>query len=168
LIYITKEEKIKKSWIEKLNDTKDLPKVVKVRGKMIGKWGLKEEDTLAIPSPLEVNEIMKKVPKGKLITINLIREIIAKKHGAKLGCPITTGIFVKIVAFAAEEMREKGLKDITPYWRTLKGKGFLNEKFPGGSEAQSKKLQEEGFNIIRKGKNLKVENYEKFLFLIRI
>ena len=74
--------KKKKSWSEKLNDNKDLPKVVKVEGKMSKKWG---EGTCIIPAPLEVNEIMGKVPKGKLITINEIREILAKKHKATFG-----------------------------------------------------------------------------------
>ena len=74
--------KKKKSWSEKLNDSKDLPKVVEIEGKMSKKWG---EGTCIIPAPLEVNEIMGKVPKGKLITINEIREILAKKHKATFG-----------------------------------------------------------------------------------
>ncbi len=155
----------KKSWVEKLNDSKDLPKVVPISGKMIGKWGTKSGDTLAIPSPLEVDSIMRKVPPGKLITINIIRKIIAKKHGATIGCPITTGIFAKISAYAAEERREKGEKNITLYWRTLKEGGVLNEKFPGGLENQRKLLEREGFKIIRKGKKYKVDNYEKYLFV---
>ena len=40
---------------------------------------------MVIPAPMEVDEIMKKVPTGKLITINQIREIVAKRHGATFG-----------------------------------------------------------------------------------
>ncbi len=29
----------KKSWVEKLNDSKDLPKVVEITGKMSRRWG---------------------------------------------------------------------------------------------------------------------------------
>ncbi len=153
----------KKSWVEKLNDSKDLPKVVPISGKMIGKWGTKIGDTLAIPSPLEVDSIMRKVPYGKLITINIIRKIVAEKHGATIGCPITTGIFAKISAYAAEERREKGEKNITPYWRTLKEGGVLNEKFPGGVEKQMELLKAEGHKIIKKGKKYKVVEYERSL-----
>ena len=64
--------------------------------------------TLAIPSPVEVDEIMCKVPKGKLITINHIRNIIAARHKADAGCPITTGIFAWIASYAAEEERDAG------------------------------------------------------------
>ncbi len=74
--------KRRKSWQEKLEDSKDLPKVVEITGKMSTRWGT---GTVCIPAPIEVDEIMKKVPRGKLITINQIREIVAKRHGATIG-----------------------------------------------------------------------------------
>jgi len=80
--------------------------------------GTKIGDTVVIPSPIEMNEIMHKVPKGKLITINGIRKTLAKKHNATIACPITTGIFVRIAAEATAEDMAKGKN--TPYWRTLK------------------------------------------------
>ena len=55
------------------------------------------------PAPREVDAIMKAVPEGKLITIHEIRAILAKRHGATIGCPLTTGIFAWIAAHAAEE-----------------------------------------------------------------
>lgn len=129
-----------KSWGEKLRDSKDLPKVVKLKKEAVLHWGGR---TMAIPSPLEINEIMKTVPKGKLITINEIRQIVARKHHADIGCPLTSGIFSWIAAHAAEEERTQGKKDITPYWRTLKSGGVLNEKYPSGI-ANQKKLWERG------------------------
>ena len=81
----------KTGWIEKLNKpTPGLPKVAKITGKMNKRWGT---GTVAIPTPLEVQALMKKVPKGKLITINEMRNLVATKHGATIGCPITCGIF---------------------------------------------------------------------------
>ena len=74
--------KLRKSWREKLMDSKDLPKVVEVNEKMSQKWGT---GTVVIPAPLEVDGIMKSVPEGRLITINLIRETLAKRHGATFG-----------------------------------------------------------------------------------
>jgi len=96
------------------------------------------------PRPMEVDEIMKRVPEGKLITINKIRAALAKKHKATIGCPITTGIFAWISAHAAEEQRQEGEKDITPYWRTLKTGGVINPKYPGGVERQKKLLEKRG------------------------
>ncbi len=74
--------KLKKTWQEKLEDSKDLPKVVEITPDMSQRWGT---GTVCIPAPIEVDEIMRRVPKGKLITINQIREIVARKHGATIG-----------------------------------------------------------------------------------
>jgi len=154
--------KLRKSWQEKLADSKDLPKVIKIEGKMSKRWGA---GTCVIPAPMEVDEIMKKVRKGKLITINQIRSILAKKHEATIDCPITTGIFAWIAAHAAEEAASQGKKRITPYWRTLKTGGELNPKYPGGIKAQSAHLREEGHGIEpgRGKKPPKVKDFEKHL-----
>ena len=150
----------RKSWSEKLRDSKGLPRVEEISGKMREKWG---KGTMVIPAPMEVDEIMRKVPKGKLITINEIREVLAKKHGTSICCPLTTGIFAWIAAHAAEEQRQKGEKDITPYWRTLKTSGVINPKYPGGVEAQRKLLEKEGHKVVQKGKKFVVVDYEKSL-----
>ncbi len=152
--------KLKISWMKKLEDDKDLPKVIEIDEKMSKRWGT---GTCVIPAPREVNEIMSKVPKGKLLTINQIREILAKKHGASIGCPITTGIFAWISANAADEAKNEGRKRITPYWRTLKTGGIINEKYPGGVNAQRKLLEEEGHRVIQKGKKQTVVDFEKRL-----
>lgn len=154
--------KSRKSWREKLADSKNLPKVAEITDKMSKRWGT---GTVVIPAPKEVDEIMKGVPKGKVITINQIRSALAQRHGATIGCPLTTGIFANIVARAAEEAAAEGRKDITPYWRTLKSRGELNEKYPGGVEAQAAHLREEGHTIEPgKGKKPpKVKEFEKVL-----
>ena len=154
--------KTRKSWQEKLADDKGLPKVVEINDKMSKRWGT---GTVVIPAPKEVDEIMKQVPKGKLITASQVRAILAQKHGATIGCPLTTGIFVWVAANAAEEAAAEGKKDITPYWRTLKSSGELNEKYPGGVEAQAARLREEGHTIEPgKGKKPpKVKDFERVL-----
>ncbi len=154
--------KTRKTWQEKLADSKDLPKVVEITDKMSKRWGT---GTLVIPAPREVDEIMAKVPEGKVTTINEIRAVLARKHGATIGCPLTTGIFVNIAARAAEEAAAEGKRGITPYWRTLKSKGELNEKYPGGVEVQAAHLREEGHTIEPgKGKKPpKVKDFEKAL-----
>ncbi|MDI6847691.1 MAG: MGMT family protein [Candidatus Bathyarchaeia archaeon] len=150
----------KKSWSEKLKDSKGLPKVERITDKMSKRWGT---GTVVIPAPMEVDEIMRRVPEGKLITINEISLALAKRHGATIGCPMTTGIFAWIAANAAEEQRQKGEKEITPYWRTLKTGGVINPKYPGGVEAQKKLLEKEGQRVVQKGKKYVVVDYEKSL-----
>jgi alkylated DNA nucleotide flippase Atl1 len=156
--------KRRKTWQAKLDNDKDLPKVVEIAGKMTQRWG---ESTVVVPAPREVDELMKQVPRGKLATINEIRAALARRHNATLGCPITTGIFAWIAAHAAEEAASKGKVRITPHWRTLKSDGQLNEKYPGGVEAQKKRLEAEGHTVARKGKRLVVAGFEGSLFAFR-
>lgn len=136
-----------KSWQEKLEDSKGLPKVEPITEKMSKRWG---EGTVVIPAPIEVNDIMRTVPEGKLITIEHIRKKLAEKHHASIGCPLTTGIFAWISAHAANEAALEGKTDITPYWRTLKTGGVVNEKYPGGINHQKQLLEREGHKIIQK------------------
>ena len=149
--------KPKKSWKEKLLDNKGLPKVEPITEKMSQRWGT---GTVVIPAPIEVDEIMRQVPEGKLITMNEIRGTLAKKHNASIGCPLTTGIFACVAAHAADEEARQGKNDITPYWRTLKSGGELNEKFPGGIENVKYLLEKEGHKVVQKGKKIIVENFE--------
>jgi len=77
--------KKRETWREKLGSTaqrQNLPRVVEVNEKMSKMWG---EGTCVIPSPVEVDAVMKSVPRGKLITINQIREVMAKKYHASFG-----------------------------------------------------------------------------------
>ena len=138
--------KERKSWREKLAESKDLPK------------------TLLIPAPREVDEVMRQVPRGKLATINEIRAALARKHGTDMTCPLTTGIFAWIAANAAAEAAAAGETNTTPYWRTLKSDGQLNAKYPGGVAEQKKRLEAEGHSVVRKGKAFVVANYEKAAF----
>jgi hypothetical protein len=150
----------RKSWREKLADSKDLPKVVKITGRMTKRWG---KGTCAIPAPREVDAIMRKVPEGRLITINEIRERVARKHKATMGCPVTTGIFAWIAAHAAEEAALAGETEITPYWRTLKVGGVLSPRYPGGVERLKALLEAEGHTVVARGQKHIVADYEQRL-----
>ncbi len=152
--------KARKSWRKKLADSKGLPKIGEVMGNMTRRWGT---GTMVIPAPLEVDAVMRQVPKGKLITINEIRAALARKHKVNIGCPITTGIFAWIAAHAAEEAAAAGAKRITPYWRTLKSGGELNPKYPGGIPQLRKRIEAEGHTVIKKGKRCFVADFEKAL-----
>jgi hypothetical protein len=89
---------MKKSWREKLADDKGLPRVAQIDGKLSQRWGA--GTFVVIPAPREVDELMRRVPRGKLTTIQELRHALAARHGATLACPITTGIFAWIAAHA--------------------------------------------------------------------
>jgi len=118
---------------------------------------------IVLVNPSEVMAIMKRVPKGRLITIVEICRQIARNHDVKGCCSLTTGIFIMTAANAVEEARRQGEPLDIPYWRTLKVDGFLNEKYPGGQEAHKRLLEGENFQVIARGKKYQVVDYEKYL-----
>jgi hypothetical protein len=155
--------KARKSWREKMEHPPEgLPKVVEVPKSWEKRMGGRR---VLVPTPLDTDAVVRKVRKGKLITVNQIREILAGQFKADSTCPMTLGIFLRIISEFSEEQRQAGKKRITPYWRVLKVDGALNPKFPGGVEAQAERLRAEGHQIAAgKGKQPpKVRNYEKSL-----
>ena len=155
--------KSRTSWREKLeNSPEGLPKVVSGPAKWEKRFGGRR---VLVPTPLLVDAVIRKVRKRKLITVNQIRQRLAKEFRADSTCPLTTGIFIRIAAETAQEDLQSGKKRITPYWRVLKKDGSLNPKFPGGVKAQAAHLREEGHKIMAgKGKKPpKVRDFEKAL-----
>ena len=130
---------------------------------MCKRWGT---GTVVIPAPKEVDELIRKVPVGKLVAINEIRGALARKHKATIGWPMAIGIFAWIVAHAAEEREKRGEKSITLYWRTLKTGGIVNEKYPGGADAQKLLLEREEHTVNKEGKKYAVLNYEKSIIQV--
>ena len=151
------------SWSQKLDQDEGLPKVVPIGPTMSKQWG---EGTVVVPAPREVDAIMKSVPSGKLITIQEIRAIVAERHGATIGCPLTVGIFAWIAAHASAEAEAAREKSITPFWRTLKSGGELNPKYPGGIPLLKRKLNAEGHRVTQKGKRFFVQDYQQHLAVV--
>lgn len=115
------------SWKEKL-DRASAPKNPHIEeappmwvGGEIGK-------TMVIPSAWELEAMIRKIPDGKTGNIKDIRDEYAKSHGADITCPLTSGIFLRIIAEYAEEQRAEGVKDVTPYWRVVTDNGQMPPK----------------------------------------
>ncbi len=154
----------KKDFNAMLHDGKGMPKFQIITDqKSIERYG---GDTMYFAPPIDYDKIMKRVPYGKIITIGEIREYFARENDADFTDPITAGIFVSIAAWASYQREENK----TPYWRTLKAKGELNPKYPGGIEAQKEKLEAEGHIVLQKGrKNIRyyVKDYENILYELK-
>jgi hypothetical protein len=118
--------------------------------------------TMLIARPLDIEELVFTIPKGKLATMSVLRAKLARDFGAETTCPLTTGIFLRLVAEAAEEDRAEGKTKIAPYWRVIKNDGSLNEKFPGGEKSHTALLKSEGFKVESSGKRKpRVADFEK-------
>src|SRR5260370_15914722 len=95
------------------------PKLVQVPPRM-ARFG---KGMMLIPTPKLVDAVVRQVPRGRLVTVGEIRRKLAADFSADVTCPLTTGIFIRIVAEAAEEDCASGRKRVAPYWRCLKGCG---------------------------------------------
>jgi len=153
----------RKTWREKLeNPVAGLPKVCEVPDKWVKTMGGRR---ILVPTPMMVDEVVRTVPARKLVTVGQIRRRLAEPFKADSTCPLTTGIFLRIISEAAEEDRQAGRKAITPWWRVVKDDGCLNPKFPGGVEAHAQKLKEEGHEVLpgKGSKPPRVADFEKAL-----
>ena len=144
-----------------MNEDKGMPKMQIVTDEAtIKRYG---GTKMYFAPPLDYNEIMKRIPDGKIITTSAIRDYLAKQNDGDFTEPITAGAFISIAAWASEQRDT----DLTPYWRTLKAKGEINPKFPGGVDAQIEKLEAEGHTVVCRGrKNFRyyVENFEEAMY----
>ncbi len=148
-------------WREKMERPQE-PKLVQVPPKM-SRFG---SGMMLIPTPKLVDQIVRQVARGRLVTVGEIRRKLAADFSADVTCPLTTGIFVRIVAEASEEDRANGRKRVAPYWRVIKDDGSLNPKFPGGEQLQARYLRREGFSVANQGKRTVVKDFDKRLAVL--
>jgi hypothetical protein len=104
---------------------------------------------MVVSSPAEVDGLVRQLRPGELVTLDDLRAALAARHQVAVACPVSTAIFLNICARAAEERRAMGMApaDLTPWWRVLKKGGFLNPKYPGGTDYQAELLAGEGVRV---------------------
>lgn len=104
---------------------------------------------MVISSPAEVDGLVRTLRPGEVTTLDRLRAAIARRHHVAVACPVSTAIFLNMCARAAEERRAMGVPDtdLTPWWRVLRKGGFLNPKFPGGTDLQAALLAAEGVRV---------------------
>ncbi len=126
-----------KSWLPKLRPDQQ-PKVVPDRrGRML------------VPTPMLVARAVRRVPIGRLITAEVLRARLARSARVDLTCPMTTGIFLNIIAGAAEEELARGHRPVAPYWRVVRRDGSLPERFPIRTGLHAAHLRAEGHRLAR-------------------
>lgn len=145
-----------KSWLEKMNGKGDLPKRVRLEGDAARRAG---GETMIIPSPWDLRRLIATIPKGKVATVTELRAALAREANADLACPMTTGIFTWI---ASNHAAEAGDADF-PWWRTLKAKGELIPRHPGGVEEQRRRLAAEAISCVERKGRVYVEGLKRVL-----
>ncbi len=110
------------------------------------------------PSPNTVASLVKKIPEGRVVTINVLCEMLAKKFKTEIACPATTE---KSLCLAATESVVKHTR--LPYWRVLKKNGELIRKLPDGIEGHAANLMKEGHKIVATSKSKGLKDFESVL-----
>lgn len=87
------------TWSEKLSSSKVAQK--KLLDKSVS--GMPAGALMYISTPQEIDQYINSVPFGNSKTIQQMRDELAKNNQADCTCPLTTGIFLRIVSHAAFE-----------------------------------------------------------------
>jgi hypothetical protein len=110
------------------------------------RWG---KGTMLIPAPLELEALIREIPKGIVVSVLEIRHELARRHHVDMTCPLVTELYWRMIAEAALEDDRDGVEDVTPYWRVVRDDGSLNAKLPGGIRVQADRLLLEGHLLLR-------------------
>ena len=122
----------KKDFNAMLHNSKDMLKIKTIdKEEVVSRYGGRK---MLLAPPIDYDKVIKRIPHGKLLTIERIRNHLAYQYDADFTCPLTAGVFTGIVAWASHQRTE----DITPYWRVVKNKGELNPKFPEALKHKNK------------------------------
>ena len=134
----------KKSWLDKLNENKE-PKIKRIE---IDFADIPAGSTMFIATPKLIDQYIKEIGVGKRVDIKTLRKDLALEHKADYTCPVTTGIFLRIVAEANYEKLQQGksLEEITPFWRVIEPKSALAKKLTFGQEFLMQQIEKESKN----------------------
>jgi hypothetical protein len=105
-------------------------------------FGVSAGAKMLISTPAEIEKVIRRIPKGETRTIIQLRATLAEAAGADVTCPLTTGIFLRIVAEVAWEEFEAG-RDPAPFWRVVDPRAPLAKKLRCGTEFIAEQRRQE-------------------------
>jgi len=106
------------------------------------------------PSSATVKAVVRKIRKGKVVTLEQLRERLAKDFGVQTACPASTS--------KALQALSKEDKPVC-YWRVVKNSGELIAKFPNGQKGHAELLEKDGLEIDFSKKSFIVLGFESKL-----
>ena len=83
--------------------------------------GLRAGTLLFVPTPRLVDDYLRTLPRGETRTMARMREDLARAHDCEAACPVSTAIFLRMVAEAAWEEIGAGRPPaaVAPFWRVV-------------------------------------------------
>ena len=132
----------RKTWAEKMNDGRE--PVVEVTDKTFA--GIEKGSKMLIATPAVVDAYIRNIPKGVHTSLQQMRTDLAAEYNADTTCPLTSGIFLRIVAEHAYEEHQQGmaLNKIAPFWRMIDSKAPAARKLTFGYDFVREMRRKEG------------------------
>ena len=98
--------------------------------------GVKAGNTMLISSPGEIANYLSRIPKAETRTMDRMRNELARKAGANAMCPVTTAIYLRVVAeVALADLAEgKRLEEVVPFWRVVLPDSKVAQKLSCGPD----------------------------------
>jgi uncharacterized protein YbjQ (UPF0145 family) len=98
--------------------------------------GVKAGNTMLISSPGEIANYLSRIPKAETRTMDRMRNELARKAGANAMCPVTTAIYLRVVAeVALADLAEgKRLDEVVPFWRVVLPDSKVAQKLSCGPD----------------------------------
>ena len=93
-------------------------------------------ELMLISTPRDIDRRIRRLRKGTAITVAELRDRLAASAKADFTCPLSTGIFLRIVAEAALANHGDGapIETITPFWRVIEPESALASKLSCGPQ----------------------------------
>lgn len=98
--------------------------------------GVKAGNTMLISSPGEIANYLSRIPLGETRTMDRLRNELARKAGANAMCPVTTAIYLRVVAEVALTDLAEGrrLDEVVPFWRVVTPDSKVAKKLSCGPD----------------------------------
>jgi hypothetical protein len=133
-----------KTWVQK----RDADKSSKIEKLDIDFADMRAGQRMLVATPAIVDAYIRQIPKGHHTPLAVMRKDLAAEYHADVTCPVTSGIFLRIVAEAAYEEYEAGkpIGKISPFWRVIDGKSKTAAKLSFGTDFLLAQRKKEGLD----------------------
>lgn len=119
-----------KSWQEKFETRKE--EVVKRLDSDFA--DIKAGELMLISTPQKITEYINAIPAKENRDLARMRSDLARSAKADKTCPVTSGIFTRIVAERSLELMAEGKEPLAPFWKVIDPKSPLAKKLSCGPE----------------------------------
>lgn len=119
-------------WYKRFGEARQ-PRVVTLPSNFAG---VKAGATMLISSPAQIAAYMSAIPRGETRTPARMRSDLARLSRAEAMCPVTTSIFLKVIAEVAIRDMEAGkrIDEVAPFWRVIAPQSKIAAKLSCGPE----------------------------------